>query len=55
LKHDESQFHSLRGQVQQDMGRSSDAAQSFVRAREYLEAENARTRKRIAFDALAVR
>jgi hypothetical protein len=37
------------------MGRSSDALQSFVRAREYAEAEKARTRERIVFDALAVR
>jgi Flp pilus assembly protein TadD len=53
LKHDESRFHSLRGRVQEDLGRSG--AQSFVRARQYLEAEKARTRERIAFDALAVR
>ena len=55
LKHDESEFHSLRGQVQEDMGRTSDATQSFVRASEYLEAEKAQTRKRIVFDSLAVR
>ncbi|HJR71419.1 MAG TPA: hypothetical protein VKA43_15360, partial [Gammaproteobacteria bacterium] len=55
LKRDESRFHSLRGQVQEDLGRTSDAAQSFARAREYLEAEKARTRARIVFDALAVR
>jgi tetratricopeptide (TPR) repeat protein len=54
LKHDESEFHSLRGQVQEDMGRIGDATQSFVRAREYAEAEKARPR-RIVFDALAVR
>ena len=55
LKHDESDFHSLRGQVQEDMGRTSDAMQSFGRASEYLEAEKAQTRKRIVFDSLAVR
>ena len=55
LKYDEAEFHSLRGQVQEDMGRSSDALQSFVRAREYAEVEKARTRERIVFDALAVR
>jgi tetratricopeptide (TPR) repeat protein len=55
LKHDEAEFHSLRGQVQENMGRISDATQSFVRAREYSEAEKERTRERIVFDALAVR
>lgn len=55
LKHDESRFYSLRGEVQQDMGRIGDATQSFVRAREYFEAEKARMRQRIVFDALAVR
>lgn len=55
LKHDEPEFHSLRGHVQEAMGRVGDATQSFGRAREYAEAEQARTRERIAFDGLAVR
>jgi tetratricopeptide (TPR) repeat protein len=54
LKQDESEFYSLRGRVQEALGRVSDATQSFVRAREYADAEKARTRQRIVFDALAV-
>ncbi len=55
LKNDEPEFHSLRGQVQEAMGRVSDATQSFGRAREYEEAEKTRANERIVLDALAVR
>jgi tetratricopeptide (TPR) repeat protein len=54
LKHDEADFHSLRGRVLEAMGRVNDATQSFVRAHEYAEAEKARASQRIVFDALAV-
>lgn len=54
LKHDEAEFHSLRGRVQETLGRIGDATQSFVRARQYAEAEKARTRERVVFEALAV-
>jgi Flp pilus assembly protein TadD len=54
LKYDEAEFHSLRGRVQEAMGRIGDATQSFVRAHEYAEAEKARTGQRVLFEALAV-
>ena len=55
LKQDEPEFYSLRGQVQETMGRARDARQSFERARELAEAEQARTRERIVFDPLTER
>ena len=55
LKKDEPEVYSLRGQVQETMGRARDARQSFERARELAEAEQARTRERIVFDPLTER
>jgi tetratricopeptide (TPR) repeat protein len=51
LKPDEHAFHELRGQVQEALGNSRHATQSFERAREYAAAEALRAQSRVAFGA----
>jgi tetratricopeptide (TPR) repeat protein len=54
LKQDEPAFHELRGQVQEALGKSRHATQSFERAREYEAAETLRSEARVAFGAPAL-
>jgi Flp pilus assembly protein TadD len=54
LKPDDDEFYQLRGQVQEALGKSRDATQSFARAREYAEAEALRARALVELGGLAV-
>jgi tetratricopeptide (TPR) repeat protein len=54
LKPDEHAFHELRGQVQEALGKSRDATQSFERARAYEAAEALRVESRVAFGGTAL-
>jgi tetratricopeptide (TPR) repeat protein len=54
LKPDEHAFYELRGRVQEALGKSRHAAQSFERAREYETAEALRAESRVAFGAPAL-
>jgi tetratricopeptide (TPR) repeat protein len=54
LKPDDDEFYRLRGQVQEALGKSRDATQSFARAREYQEAEALRARALVELGGLAV-
>jgi Flp pilus assembly protein TadD len=49
LKPDEHQFYELRGQVQEALGNSRDATQSFERARAYAAAEELRAQSLVEF------
>jgi Flp pilus assembly protein TadD len=49
LKSDEHEFYELRGQVQEALGNSRDATQSFERARTYAQAEELRARSLVEF------
>jgi tetratricopeptide (TPR) repeat protein len=54
LKPDEHAFHELRGQVQEALGNSRHATQSFDRARQYEAAEALRAESRVAFGGAAL-
>jgi Flp pilus assembly protein TadD len=54
LKPDDDEFYQLRGQVQEALGKSRDATQSFARAREYAEAEALRARALVELGGLAI-
>jgi Flp pilus assembly protein TadD len=54
LKPDDDEFYQLRGQVQEALGKSRDAIQSFARAREYSEAEAVRARALVELGGLAI-
>ncbi len=52
LKRDEHQFYQLRGQVLAELGRSTDATQSFQLAREYQVIEDARMHDRVRVEGI---
>jgi Flp pilus assembly protein TadD len=55
LKHDDPDFHELRGRALEALGRAREAAQSFELAREYAAAEAERAESRVLFDSMAMR
>jgi Flp pilus assembly protein TadD len=55
LKHDEHEFHTLRGETLTALGRPREAQHSFERAREFESIEYARNQARVRFEGLVDR